>query len=80
MFAVHPARIKCHVAQTIVAQDFPVEVTELLTVTPAALPTETGGIINTRDIIWSQKAPARGDATGTGPHRFVKHGAKTMWC
>lgn len=80
MFMVHPARIKCHVAQMTVTQDFPVEVLKFLIVTHAALLSEAGGIINSRDIISYQKAPARGDVTGIGSCCSMKHGAKTTWC
>lgn len=80
MFVVHPARIKCHVAQTMVTQDFPVEVPKFLTTTYAALLTDAGGIINSRDIILYQKAPARCDVTGIGSRCSMKHRAKTMRC
>lgn len=67
MFVVHPARIKCCVAQRMVTQEFLVEVLKFPTSTHAVLLCKAGGTINSRDIIWHQKAPAKGDVIGAGP-------------
>jgi len=80
MFVVHPARIKCHIAQMMVTQDFPAQGPKFLTTTHAALLSESGGIINSMDGTSYQKDPARGDATGVGSHCSLKRGAKATRC
>lgn len=81
MFVVHPARIKCHAAQVMVTQDFSVEVLKFLRVTQVALLSKAGGTVNSRDIIWNDKALARGDVTMIGSHCFIEYlGRKIMRC
>lgn len=58
---VHSARIKYLVAQMMVTQDFPVEMLEFLSPAHAALLRAAGETISSKDIIWYQKALARGN-------------------
>lgn len=61
VFVVHSARIKYLVAQMMVTQYFPVEMLEFLSPAHAALVRAAGETISSKDIIWYQKALARGD-------------------
>lgn len=61
MFVVHPARIKCRVAQGMGNQEFLAEVLKFLSTTHPALLSKARGTRNSRAGAWYQKALARGD-------------------